>query len=74
MGRHWVLEMKLMSWTLSTAHKKKRKKQTKPKKQVGENSEVSTGGGEECSVMNGQEATLMLSFKNRHAVSYVVTE
>lgn len=59
--------MKLMSWTLSIAHKKK-------KDQVGESSEVSTGGGEECSVMNGQEAILMLSFKNRHAVSCVVTE
>lgn len=69
MGRHWVLEMKLMSWTLSIAHKKKEKKT-----QVGESFQVSTGGGEECSVMNGQEATLMLSFKNRHAVSYVVTE
>lgn len=58
--------MKLMSWTLSIAHKKKN--------QVGESSQVSTGGGEECSVMNGQEAILMLSFKNRHAVSCVVTE
>lgn len=44
------------------------------KKQVGESPEVSAGSGEEGGVMNGQEATLTLSFKNRLAASCVVAE
>lgn len=33
-----------------------------------------TGSGEEGGVVNGQEATLMLSLKNRLAVACVVAE
>lgn len=44
------------------------------KNQVGESPEVRAGSGEEGGVMNGQEATLTLSFKNRLAVSCVVVE